>query len=54
MLVLQREPEQSILIGEDIVVTVLRIEHGRVRLGIDAPRDVQIIRDDAVRTEERA
>lgn len=44
MLVLTRKPDQSIVLGGDIVVNVLAIEGGRVRLGISAPADVSIRR----------
>lgn len=48
MLVLSRKVGASILIGDDIVVTVLRIARGSIRLGITAPKDVAIVRDDLV------
>jgi carbon storage regulator len=44
MLVLSRKPQQKICIGNDIYVTVLRIDRGRVKLGIEAPADVQVDR----------
>ena len=44
MLVLSRRPEQSFLLGESITVTVLGIEGDRVKLGIQAPRDVVVLR----------
>jgi carbon storage regulator len=44
MLVLTRKPGQRIHIGNDIVLTVLAIEGDRVRVGIAAPRDVQVLR----------
>jgi carbon storage regulator len=44
MLILARSVEERIFIGDDIVVTVLEIGRGRVRLGIDAPPDVAIVR----------
>ncbi len=46
MLVLTRKVEQGILIDGNIVVKILSIEGGRVKLGIDAPKDVQILRDE--------
>ena len=48
MLVLTRKSSQRILIGDDITVTVTRIEGGSVRLGIEAPRDVFIRRAELV------
>ncbi len=56
MLVLTRKPEQSIIIAGDIVVTVLGVEGGRVKLGIQAPEDVSIVREEvqaAVKGENR-
>jgi carbon storage regulator len=44
MLVLSRKTNEVICIGPNIYVTVLAIEGGRVRLGVDAPRDVPILR----------
>jgi carbon storage regulator len=44
VLVLTRKPEQSIMIGDDIEVTVLAIRGEKVRLGIEAPADVPVHR----------
>ncbi len=44
MLVLSRKPQQSICIGDDIYITVLRIDRGRVKLGIEAPANVHVDR----------
>lgn len=44
MLVLTRKTNESINIGDNIVVTVLSIIGGRVRLGIKAPDDVKVHR----------
>ena len=44
MLVLSRKCEQSLLVGEDITITVLAIDGERVKLGIDAPRSVTVLR----------
>lgn len=46
MLVLTRRPDQSIMIGADIVVTVLEVRGDQVRIGIRAPRDVDVHRDE--------
>jgi carbon storage regulator len=48
MLVLSRRSRQGVLIGTDIVVTVLEITTDRVRLGIAAPREVSILRDELI------
>ncbi|MEC9487917.1 MAG: carbon storage regulator CsrA [Halanaerobium sp.] len=46
MLVLTRKKDEKIIIGNDIVITVLNIEGGQVSLGISAPEDVAIYRDE--------
>jgi carbon storage regulator len=48
MLVLTRKNLESIQIGDGIRITVVKVEHGRVRLGIDAPDDVLIVRQELV------
>lgn len=44
MLVLSRAVNEEIVIGENIVVTVLRCDGGKTRLGLKAPKDVPIYR----------
>ena len=44
MLVLTRKPSESIVIGDDIEVTVLGVSGDKVRIGIEAPRDVPVFR----------
>lgn len=44
MLVLSRKPGQEIRIGNDIIVKVTQIQGGRVRIGVEAPKNVQISR----------
>ena len=44
MLVLTRKPNQSIMIGDDIEVSVLSVMGEKVRIGIQAPRDVPVFR----------
>lgn len=46
MLVLTRSAKQSIVIGTDVVVTVLEIRGDQVRLGISAPRSVAVHREE--------
>ena len=46
MLVLSRKCGERIRIGEDIVLTVLRIEGAQVRLGIEAPRSISVFRQE--------
>jgi carbon storage regulator len=46
MLVLSRKQLEGIWIGDDIRVTVIKVERNHVRLGIEAPRHVGIVRDE--------
>ncbi len=46
MLILQRRPGESLKIGQDIEVSVVSVEGGRVRLAISAPQDVPILRSE--------
>jgi carbon storage regulator len=48
MLVLTRRSEESIIIGGNIVVTVLSVDGEKVKLGIQAPREVSILRKELV------
>ena len=54
MLVLTRKPGERILIGDDIVITVLDARRDGVRLGIEAPKGVKIQRDEVVRAVTEA
>jgi carbon storage regulator len=46
MLVLTRKSNQSIVIGDDVIVTVLEVRGDHIRLGITAPRDVPVHREE--------
>ncbi|MEI7921725.1 MAG: carbon storage regulator CsrA [Planctomycetota bacterium] len=46
MLVLTRKVGERIQIGDQITVSVIRIQNGKVRIGIEAPDDVRIRRDE--------
>ncbi len=49
MLVLSRRVGESIVIGEEIVITILEVRGGQVRVGVDAPRRVQVHREEVFR-----
>ena len=56
MLVLSRHRDESIMIGDEIVVTIVDIRGDKVRLGIDAPQDIPVHRQevyDAIQRENR-
>ena len=46
MLVLARKLNESIVIGDDITIKVISIDKGIIKLGIDAPKDVSIMRSE--------
>lgn len=46
MLILQRKKEQSLNIGDNISITILEIGNDWVKLAIDAPRDISILRSE--------
>ena len=46
MLVLSRKQAERIRLGDSIVVTVVRVSGDKVRLGIEAPSDVVVLRDE--------
>jgi carbon storage regulator len=48
VLVLSRKCEQSLLVGDDITITVLSIDGERVKLGIDAPRSIPVVRSEVI------
>jgi len=50
MLVITRKSSESILIGNDIRVTVLEISEGKVKIGIEAPKHVNIVRTEVLET----
>src|SRR5205814_8301209 len=57
MLVLSRQRDETIMIGDDIEVTVVDIRGDKVRLGINAPKEISVHRKevyDAIRRENRA
>jgi carbon storage regulator len=56
MLVLSRQRDETIMIGDDITVTVVDIRGDKVRLGISAPKEISVHRKevyDAIRAENR-
>lgn len=53
MLVLTRRAGESIVIGNSVVVTVLEARGDQIRLGIEAPREVQVHREEVYRQVER-
>ena len=52
MLVLSRKEKQSFLIGEDIEVTVLEMSGDKVKIAINAPKEVSILRKELAETKQ--
>jgi len=53
MLVLSRREAERIKLGEGIVITVVRVSGDKVRLGIEAPEDMLILREELEPYKER-
>ncbi|MBT5936004.1 carbon storage regulator CsrA [Sulfurimonas sp.] len=54
MLVLSRKLDESIVIGDNIVIKVVSIDNGAVKLGIEAPKDISIIRDELIQEVKKS
>lgn len=48
MLVLSRKTSERIHIGDNITITIVRIGQGAVRIGVDAPKDMDVVRAELV------
>lgn len=53
MLILTRNINETVVIGDDIRVTVINIVNGQVRLGVEAPKDVVIYREEFYEETQR-
>lgn len=51
MLVLTRKTEQKIRIGKDVVITILKVHGDQVSVGIEAPKELQIVREELLQPE---
>lgn len=49
MLILTRRVGESLIIGDDVTVSVLSVKGNQVRIGIDAPKDVNIVREELLK-----
>ena len=54
MLVLSRKTGERILIGDNVTVTIVRIGPNNVRIGIDAPREMNIVREELLCSDARS
>jgi carbon storage regulator len=50
MLILSRRPGESLAIGDEITITVVGVSGNQIRLGIVAPRDVRVLREEIYKT----
>lgn len=53
MLILTRRPGESIMIGKDIVVTILAVDRSQVRVGVKAPKQVDVDREEVAERKAR-
>jgi carbon storage regulator len=53
MLILTRRAGETLMIGDDIVITVLGVKGNQVRIGVDAPRDVAVHREEIYQRIQR-
>lgn len=56
MRIVTRRPRQTVRIGDEVIVTVLEIRGTQVRIGVHAPRDIAVLRQEVIdkpRTERR-
>ena len=52
MLVLTRKRGEQIRLGNDILITILEVRDGKVRIGIDAPREMPVLREKLCRNQQ--
>jgi carbon storage regulator len=53
MLILTRRPTETVVIGDNVIITVLDIRGGRVRIGVNAPREVIVNREEVLEKTRR-
>jgi carbon storage regulator len=52
VLIIARKPQESFVIGEDIEVVILDVQNDKIRIGINAPKDVSILRKELFDTKK--
>lgn len=52
MLILTRRINESLVIGDDVTVTILGVKGNQVRIGVDAPRDVSVHREELAQKDD--
>ena len=54
MLIITRRPGERVMIGDDIVVAVIDVKGSNVRIGIDAPREIAVFREELLETSQES
>ena len=54
MLILTRRINESLVIGDNVTVTILGVKGNQVRIGVDAPRDVSVHREELAQKDDEA
>ena len=54
MIVIPRKKGESVVIGDNIIVTVVKIDRNQIRIGIEAPHDVPVYREEIAPTRVKA
>jgi carbon storage regulator len=54
MLVLSRKESEQIRIGDNIVIKVIQLQGNRVRIGVEAPKEIPVVRTELLEPEEEA
>lgn len=52
MLILERKVDEVILIGDDIRIMVIKTGQNKVKLGIDAPKEINVVREELIEKKE--
>ena len=52
MLILTRRVDESLVIGDNVTVTILGVKGNQVRIGVDAPRDVNVHREELAQKQD--
>lgn len=52
MLILTRRVDESLVIGDNVTVTILGVKGNQVRIGVDAPRDVTVHREELAQKQD--
>lgn len=52
MLILTRRVDESLVIGDNVTVTILGVKGNQVRIGVDAPRDVRVHREELAQKQD--